>query len=117
MIKKTRLPFSSLSIEGAKEQQGSTQRTSPRAVSPNTRIASQRNPQGRRHAGNPDKKRTQKSSTYQYSKGGHGGRGGNRPFNAKNISENKIPLVEEGTIRIIPLGGVEEVGRNMILIE
>jgi len=32
-------------------------------------------------------------------------------------AEDKIPPIEEGVIRIVPLGGVEEVGRNMTAIE
>lgn len=45
------------------------------------------------------------------SKRGHG-KGGR-----KNSSEKKIPEVAPGDIRIVLLGGVEEVGRNMTVIE
>ncbi|HVU79888.1 MAG TPA: ribonuclease J, partial [Candidatus Paceibacterota bacterium] len=64
--------------------------------------------------------------------GGRGGRprsGGPRPhqvhpprelkdgFAAGNPDEKPIPPLEPGNIRIIPLGGVEEIGRNMTAIE
>ncbi|MBC7836561.1 ribonuclease J, partial [Acetobacteraceae bacterium] len=54
-------------------------------------------------------------------------RGGRRPqqtFAPRDMSEaqngngeEKIPPLEPGNIRIIPLGGVEEIGRNMTAIE
>jgi len=111
-MKKTRLPFSSLSIESDKENKN---------VIP-TKSGEQAVHHTRRPQSETDKKRNTKSSTYQYSKGGHGqSRGGNRSFGGKNQNknaiENKIPPVEEGVIRVIPLGGVEEVGRNMLLVE
>ncbi|TSC69676.1 MAG: ribonuclease J [Parcubacteria group bacterium Gr01-1014_56] len=62
--------------------------------------------------------------------GGKGGRlrhGGPRPHQAHplreikesngNGEEQQIPPLEAGNIRIIPLGGVEEIGRNMTAIE
>ncbi|HVV38998.1 MAG TPA: ribonuclease J [Candidatus Paceibacterota bacterium] len=74
-----------------------------------------------------------------FGKGGFGGRGGKgrprsggpRPHQvhpprevpasgmsaANGQQEDKIPPLETGNIRIIPLGGVEEIGRNMTAIE
>jgi ribonuclease J len=64
--------------------------------------------------------------------GGRGGRGrlrreGPRPHQtpptrevrdtAPNPDEKPIPPLEAGNIRIIPLGGVEEIGRNMTAVE
>jgi len=68
-----------------------------------------------------EKKRIQKSSTYQYTKKRFGQNKGSRPFDNKNQHKNtkdiKIPPPEKGVIRIIPLGGVEEIGKNMTAIE
>src|SRR3989344_7809221 len=122
-MKKTRLSFSSVSIEedkSGKTNQTTGQATRPTYASPYTRIGGAQARGGEHRIG--ERKGSSKSSTYQYSKGGRGGgRGGNRSFNGKsqnkNLNESKIPVVEEGVIRIIPLGGVEEVGRNMILVE
>ena len=65
-------------------------------------------------------------------RGGKGGRGklrreGPRPHQAhpvreiseqgSNPDEKPIPPLEAGNIRIIPLGGVEEIGRNMTAVE
>lgn len=106
MTKKTRLPFSSISIE-----------TNP------TETTAQKNsaPETKGQHRNLDKKRTNKNSTYQYSKFGRSGRNRPKPagLNAtnKNPSKEKIPPIGKGVIRIIPLGGVEEIGKNMTAIE
>lgn len=105
-MKKTRLSFSSVSIEENK-----TSRTTAQSESSGKAKAPARR----------ERSRTSKGSTYQYSKGGHGGnKGGGRSFGAKREHkppESKIPPTESGVIRVIPLGGVEEVGRNMIVVE
>jgi len=38
-------------------------------------------------------------------------------FEARNGDEKPIPPLEAGNIRIVPLGGVEEIGRNMTAVE
>ncbi len=119
--KKTRLSFSAVSTEDNKDntphlapvQQSEIQ---PPAVGPSR--AAHHAPRGEHQHG--DKKRIQKGSTFQYSKFGKGGgRGAPRPFAQRGPRpmEGKIPPPEPGVIRIIPLGGVEEIGKNMTAIE
>ena len=50
---------------------------------------------------------------------GGGGGGGQRsaPTPEHRMPTAKAPALEKGNIRIIPLGGVEEIGRNMTLVE
>jgi len=117
-MKKTRLSFSSISIEPAHNTPHSATGGEKKSVqSTDTgHIAS------RRPASVGYKKRTTKNSTYQYSKKNYGqSRSNNGSFDGKNrynnANENKIPKIEEGVIRIIPLGGVEEIGKNMTAIE
>lgn len=105
-MKKNRLSFSSIMIEPT------------RPTSEDKKIET-----GRQDSKRPSSKKLIKSSTYQYSKKNYGqSRNNNRSFNNnksnyKNIKENKIPSPAEGVIRIIPLGGVEEIGKNMTAIE
>ncbi|HWA32466.1 MAG TPA: ribonuclease J [Candidatus Paceibacterota bacterium] len=100
MIRKNRLSFSAISIEDKKEE-----KHQPRT--PDHRPS--------------ERKRTSKSSTYQYSKfGKRSGRSAPRPFQRRDHKvgeEAKIPPPEEGVVRVIPLGGVEEIGKNMTAIE
>ncbi len=111
-MKKNRLPFSAISIDEKKPEFG--RRTSFADVG---RLNSGRPTSERR----PISKKLIKSSTYQYTKKSYGqSRSGNRSFsknNYKNMGENKIIPPAEGVVRIIPLGGVEEIGKNMTAIE
>lgn len=106
-MKKNRLPFSAFSIEkdNKTEENKQTENTAQNKTT-----------------GKPQqKKKTAKSSTYQYSKFGKSRGGSSRNFGTKNqynkINDVKIPPPEEGVVRIIPLGGVEEIGKNMTAIE
>ena len=108
-MRKTRLSFSSVSIEEKKP-------ANPGAGHLDSRHSASvgHNTGGR--------KKLIKSSTYQYSKKNYGqSRSNNRSFTSKsgytNAGENKIPPPLEGVVRIIPLGGVEEIGKNMTAIE
>jgi ribonuclease J len=115
-MKKTRLSFSALSIEPT-HTAGGDKKSIQTEIG---RSDSRRPTPMERNMG--EKRKAVKSSTYQYSKKNYGhSRSGNRPFNSrdryKNVNENKIPAPGEGVIRIIPLGGVEEIGKNMTAIE
>ncbi len=105
-MKKNRLSFSALSVEDKKIPAQNALTSIP----------------GREHR-NVERKRGIKNSTYQYSKRGFGQRGRGGSFSArsresqyKNLNE-KIPPPDKGVVRIITLGGVEEIGKNMTAIE
>src|SRR3989344_5809366 len=119
MIKKTRLSFSSISKDG-NEQKVPARTTDIVQSGGENKTAQQRTHPARRTSGEGYKKNSSKSSTYQYSKKGFGGGRGGK-FSGKDSPrpqrEDKIPPVEKDVIRVVPLGGVEEVGRNMILVE
>ncbi|MEX2027935.1 MAG: ribonuclease J, partial [Candidatus Curtissbacteria bacterium] len=108
MTKKTRLSFSSISKDPALDQR--EHNTSGRTG------ATARSASGPTRSAMPTKKRTMKSSTYQYSKKRYGQSRKSPAFN-KGPQGGKIPPPEKGIVRIIPLGGVEEVGKNMTAIE
>src|SRR3989344_915190 len=110
MLKKTRLSFSSVSKDPNPEP-----RTPARNIIHNV-------------AGRPTRqfiggRKKMGGSTFQYTKKRFGdGRGSKRPYDAKsqfnkNINAVKIPDLEEGVIRIVPLGGVEEIGKNITAVE
>ncbi len=121
MMKKTRLSFSSISKDSSPEQKIPARNTMPvRSDSGND--SSRRNVVGGEHKSGYqmiDKKRSMKSSTYQYSKKRYGQTRRSPTFNGKNKlnSNEKIPPPEKGVVRIIPLGGVEEIGKNMTALE
>jgi ribonuclease J len=115
MTKKTRLSFSSLSIEdkNSEHTEGTMQNTN---ITNNNVLKDTNNK-------NPLRKKGNKSSTYQYTKKRFGASKSSRAFGEKNQIKStasgniKIPPPEKGVIRIIPLGGVEEIGKNMTAIE
>ena len=111
MIKRHRLSFSAVSVDEKK-------------ISARTAVQSggeHKVPFSRKSSGEADKKRSTKSSTYQYSKKRYGPTRKFLSFNRKNQYQNsgnaKILPPETGVVRIIPLGGVEEIGKNMTAIE
>ena len=101
MTKKTRLSFSAISVD------------------PLHKSGEQKTPVRFAEGGlKREIKRTSKSSTYQYTKKRFGQN--KRPFGVKSqntVNLGKIPPPEPGVVRIIPLGGVEEIGKNMTAIE
>ena len=130
MIRKNRLSFSDISIENKKEENKTTTHRTGQNSRSHTQVTNTPGAHApvRQHAPNTnhrphtgDKKIT-KSSTFQYSKFGKGRRspvGSNnagKPFVSRNTI-TKIPELPAGNIRIIPLGGVEEIGKNMTAIE
>jgi len=96
MTKKTRLSFSSLYKDKNPEKDPS---------------APSAEPEGGARTG-----RKKVTKTFQYSKFGKRPLRSAKPLQKKNGSE-KIPPLAPGNIRIIPLGGVEEIGKNMTAVE
>ena len=108
-MKKTRLSFSSISIEPNRSALRNTPESGPRG---------ERSPAGGQKSS--DRKRSMKSSTYQYTKKRFGPPQRNSSFGDKSkqkFASGKIPPPEKGVVRVIPLGGVEEIGMNMTAIE
>jgi len=104
-MKKNRLSFSSVSIDPKKEEKV------------NVHTDASFNKTGYRTV---EKKRNTKNSTFQYTKKNfkqsrNNSNNRNNQFN--KINDVKVPPLEEGKIRIIPLGGVEEIGKNMTAVE
>ncbi|MEX2029092.1 MAG: ribonuclease J [Candidatus Paceibacterota bacterium] len=95
MTKKTRLSFSSISKDPTSSD------------APRPKIG---------RGASDGKKRPMRSSTYQYSKKRYG-QSRKSPGLNRGTQGGKIPPPEKGVVRVIPLGGVEEVGKNMTAIE
>ncbi len=109
MTKKQRLSFSAISVDEKKIPARNVANNVPSTLAKTT---------GEEHKMS-EKKRTIKNSTYQYSKKRFGPRSGGHRFSSKSQpnSNEKILPPAAGVIRIIPLGGVEEIGKNMTAIE
>ncbi|KKQ87652.1 MAG: Metallo-beta-lactamase [Parcubacteria group bacterium GW2011_GWF2_38_8] len=116
-MKKNRLSFSSVSIEN--KEPASNEFHSNKE----SEMLARNSSYGAINTGKENKnQRRKKGSTYQYAQKKYGqSRNNNRSFDGKNkyknVNENKIPPPEKGVVRIIPLGGVEEIGKNMTAIE
>lgn len=102
-MRKNRLSFSALSIEEKKDN------------SLNDTINNQN--KNATSSASRKQKKSSKNSTYQYSKFRKNQRSRTNSFNKKNDISHIIPSPENGVIRIIPLGGTEEIGKNMTAIE
>ncbi|MDD5721552.1 MAG: ribonuclease J [Candidatus Pacebacteria bacterium] len=108
MVKKTRLSFSSLKIEEKDENKTPTHSNTSNYGNGPARLPAERG----------HRKKITKSSTYQYTQKKFGKSSRPAQFGSKNKNFNeKIPPIEKNVIRIIPLGGVEEIGKNMTAIE
>lgn len=116
MIKKTRLSFSSVSKDSNIEQRVPARNATPARNAVST--AGWHSVAGGEHK-ITDRKKLIKGSTYQYRKKRHGQEKRSPAFAGKRQSSlsGKIPPPEKDVIRIIPLGGVEEIGKNMTAIE
>lgn len=106
-MKKNRLSFSAVSIDTSRPGE-------------KNRDFKPTNHTGGGTSGHTDHSKKMKSSTFQYSKFGKKGRGGPRKFGntpMRRTDSVNVPPPTPGVIRIIPLGGVEEIGKNMTAIE
>lgn len=111
-MKKNRLSFSSVSIEDKKASANTAQNntSSSQKHTPNTQL---------KNTKTNNRRKNSKSSTYQYTKKNYS-RSSGKTFNkpqTKSTNSIKIAPPEPGVVRIIPLGGVEEIGKNMTAIE
>jgi ribonuclease J len=109
MIKRHRLSFSAISVDDKKTEH------KPTTVGETPKMQN-----------SGERKKPLKSSTYQYKSKRFGpprrsasfGHGHNKgQFKSDFKPGMKIPPPEAGVVRIIPLGGVEEIGKNMTAIE
>ncbi len=77
----------------------------------------------KKFGGRPQTKKPNRTGTFQYSK--FGAKRGNKETHFRGShapsklprQASKSPILPADTIRIIPLGGVEEIGRNMTVVE
>src|SRR3989339_1641582 len=109
MKRKQRLSFSAISVDPAK------------SATHNVVVGNKehKTPFVRKPFEKTERKKSMSNSTFQYKKKKFGQGNRQNSFNSKNQlnSSKKILPPEEGVVRIIPLGGVEEVGKNMTAVE
>ena len=128
MTKRQRLSFSAISVDPARNatptrNDSHSDSGKHNASGGNKKIPARMTVPINREQKLVERKRPMKSSTYQYRKKryGQGGRsnsfGDKDQFRSELKSNVKIPPPGTGIIRIIPLGGVEEIGKNMTAIE
>ncbi|MBP6884036.1 MAG: ribonuclease J [Candidatus Pacebacteria bacterium] len=126
MTKKTRLSFSAVSVAGTEDKKQPARNTHTHSAGAEHKTEVRTDNRAKvdpKRSG--DQKKSSKSSTYQYSKfgkrrgGGGGGQGGGNKGGGmvRRSNGEKIPDPAPGVIRVIPLGGVEEIGKNMTAIE
>ncbi|MFZ2149601.1 MAG: ribonuclease J [Minisyncoccia bacterium] len=123
MTKKTRLSFSSITTSNNDSASAPSQPHANGGNSGENRSEHRtERPSGSGHRA-PARKHQSKSSTYQYAKKRFGpSKSSSRPYDSgknaqRTTKSTNIPPPEKGVIRIIPLGGVEEIGKNMTAIE
>src|SRR3989339_1217234 len=109
MKRKQRLSFSAISVDPAK------------SATHNVVVGNKehKTPFVRKPLEKTERKKSMSNSTFQYKKKKFGQGNRQNSFNSKNQlnSSKKILPPEKGVVRIIPLGGCEEVGKNMTAIE
>lgn len=105
---------------------GSSSNSRPRAATPHHRPTGGSTPHGER-ATTGASKRPNNNNRNRRSGGGGGGGRSRRPDKAPSLTHRMDismqkgpaipPITDEDTVRIIPMSGVEEIGRNMNIIE
>jgi ribonuclease J len=82
-------------------------------------IAQRKKPTVRRNSGGRSRRPKSGVKTAQIHKGGsqQGGHGREKNTKQRTSGRLRIPAVPKDTLRIIPIGGCEEVGRNMTMFE
>src|SRR5574343_13027 len=94
-------------------------KTGPKRFGPNkNQNTQQKSAPAQQQKNDSDKKNSKRSGSFQYGKHGVRRKPKNPPqAELKPEKKSDVPKIEPGAIRIIPLGGVEEIGRNMTAIE
>ena len=110
MIRKNRVPFSAFSLD--KKESPKKKATAKSNTNKNTR-----KPKSSKTKSPASKaKKKTKSTTYQYKDRRHRGPRKKASLVQKDTN-GKIPTIKDGVIRVIPVAGVEEIGRNMTIVQ